>query len=136
MLMAGDIPGPKPVLENEELLKKIKQCIIDGKNLEETANICEINRDSFYCWHSDNYLKIADKIEGWKRDRKVMLASRNVDEILQMPKEKESLKVVADMSKFVLEVLDKDFKPKADLTLNPVLVKFLNDKPTEDNRNT
>lgn len=107
--MAGKTPGPEPMLEDKELLRKIKESILAGNDLKTTANICEIPESTLYTYHSDNYLNIADKIEGWKRDRKLNLADRNIDGILCLGvADKDSLKVVADMSKFVKETLDKE----------------------------
>ena len=107
--MAGKTPGPEPMLEDKELLIKIKESILAGNDLRTTANVCEIPESTLYTWHSDNYLNIADKIEGWKRDRKLNLADRNIDGILCLGvADKDSLKVVADMSKFVKETLDKE----------------------------
>lgn len=98
----------RPTELTEELFKKIKQSILNGNDLRETAKVCKINEGTFYVWHSDNYLKLADKIEGWKRDRKLMLADKNIDSILELGiSDKQVLKVVADMSKFVKETLDK-----------------------------
>jgi hypothetical protein len=107
----------RPTDLTEELFSKIKQSIIDGNDLRETAKICEIVESTLYTWHSKNYLNIADKIEGWKRDRKIMLAGKNVDEMLVMDSEDAGkLKVKADITKFVLSTLDKNYKPKTDIT--------------------
>lgn len=115
--MARKKPGPDPIL-TEDVFKKIRQATLEGKNLQETANACELNRDSFYVWHSANYLNLADKIEGWKRDRKVMLAHGNLEEFLTMKAEDPAtLRVKADMTKFTLETLDKDvFSKRTELT--------------------
>ena len=101
------MPGPESIL-TEELFRKIKQSILDGNDLRETAKVCEIVESTLYTWHSDNYLNIRDKIEGWRRDRKLKLADKNHEKILQLGTDnKETLKVVADMTKFTLETLDK-----------------------------
>jgi hypothetical protein len=106
--MAGKIPGPEPMLEDKELLRQIKESILSGNDLKTTANICGMPESTLYTYHSDNYLNIADKIEGWKRDRKLLLADNNIEGILCLGiSDKDSLKVVADMSKFVKETLDK-----------------------------
>jgi hypothetical protein len=133
----------RPTILNEELFKKIKQSILDGNDLRETAKVCEINEGTLYVWHSDNYLNIADKIEGWKRDRKLMLADKNIDGILQLPiDDKDFVKTVSDMSKFVKEALDKThYSKRSEITgkdgeqlVQPVLVKFISDeKRIEDN---
>lgn len=92
----------------KELLRRIKECILDGHSLISTANICEIPESTLYTWHSDNYLRLADKVEGWKRDRKLMLAEANLEGILTLGiSDKDSLKTVADISKFVSETLGK-----------------------------
>ena len=108
----------RPTDLTQELLKEIKQCIIDGKNLKETAKLCEINEGTFYVWHSDNHLGLADKIEGWKRDRKLMLADKNIETILTLDaNDKDFTKPVADMTKFVKETLDKkNYSKRSEIT--------------------
>ena len=102
----GDGAG-RPTDLTDELIKQIKQSILEGNNLKETANIIGKTPEVLYVWHSDNYLGIADKIEGWRRDRKLNLAEANIEEILKMDKRDEVLRVVSDMSKFVAETLGK-----------------------------
>ena len=116
--MAGKTPGPEPMLEDKELLRKIKESILAGNDLKTTAKICEIPESTLYTYHSDNYLRLADKIEGWKRDRKLNLADKNIEGILCLGVgDKDSLKVVADMSKFVKETLDKkNYSKRSELT--------------------
>lgn len=98
----------RPTELTEELFDKIKQSIIDGNDLRKTASVCGINEGTLYQWHSKNYSNISDKIEGWKRDRLLMLANRNIEGILALGiSDKETTKVVADMSKFVAETLGK-----------------------------
>ena len=161
-------PGRKTDL-TRELLKQIKESILDGNDLKTTAKVCGINEGTFYVWHSDNYLRIADKIEGWKRDRKVILASNNVEELLQISdnqnrkyvnkkgtevtiegRDSQLTRVKADMSKFVLETLDKEnYSKRSELTgkdgdsLIPnkeekkksteAIKQYLNDNKKEDN---
>lgn len=140
--MAGDKPGPDPMLEDETLLRKIKECVFKGMNLKEIAEACEISEATMYTYHSDNSQGIRDKIENWRRDSKLAKADRNIDNILDLPvTEKEFTKVVADMSKFVKETLDKEnYSKRSELTgkggkdINQVLVKFVDGN--EDNRNT
>ena len=111
-------PGPETMLD-ENLFKKIRDCVMEGMNLREIAKACEINEGTFYVYHSDNYLNLADKIEGWKRDRRIKLAEVNVDEFLSLDTEdKEKIKIKADITKFVLETLGKDkgFSKRQELT--------------------
>jgi hypothetical protein len=107
----------RPTELTEDTLLKIKQGVLNGLMLKEIANICGIAEQTIYDWTCKNYKDINTKIEGWKRDRKVMLADKNVEGILCLGvSDDKNIKVVADMSKFVLEVLDKNYKPKQDIT--------------------
>lgn len=108
----------RPTDLTDECFGKIKKSIIDGNDLKTTANVCGIEINTLYDWSSRNYLNISDKIEGWKRDRKIMLANKNIEEILAMDKgDRERLKVIQDTSKFVLETLDKDnYSKRSELT--------------------
>ena len=141
-------PGPKTELD-DNLFKDIKKAIIDGNNLRETAKVCGINEGTFYVWHSDNYLKLADKIEGWKRDRKIMLATRNLEEILDMDtdnnilkndvvytgKDPALLRIKADMTKFTLETLDKDNYSKRNELTGKDGDKLMPDEATKEKVN-
>lgn len=107
----------RPSELTEDTLLKIKEGVLNGLMLKEIANICGIAEQTIYDWTCKNYKDINTKIEGWKRDRKVMLADKNVEGILCLGvSDDKNIKVVADMSKFVLEVLDKNYKPKQDIT--------------------
>lgn len=98
----------RPTDLTDELLAQIKKAVFAGQNLITIANTCGIPENTIYHWHSDNYAGIRDKIEGWRRDSKLQKADRNIDEILDLPREdKDFVKVVADMTKFVKETLDK-----------------------------
>lgn len=129
----GD-PG-RPTELTDELIKQIKQCVFDGKNLKEIADICKINEGTFYVWHSDNYLKLADKIEGWRRDRKLNLAEGVLEEMLTIPvqtlqwqgrgenseqvvvTDPALVRVKQDTAKFVAETLGKDtYSKRSELT--------------------
>lgn len=128
--MANDVGRPTDM--TDEVVDKIKQGILDGKNLKEIANIIGKSDDVMYQWHSKNYFKIADKIEGWKRDRKLMLANKNIEEFLQMSTKNTGatksgeiydyndsglVRVKADISKFVAETLGKDnYSKRSELT--------------------
>lgn len=135
--MAGEV-GRNTIL-TDELVKQIKQSILDGNDLRTTAKVCGINEGTLYVWHSDNYLNIADKVLSWKHERMLKLAEGNLSDIMSLGiSDKDSLKVVADVSKFVSETLGKKSYSKSvntDITsggesLQPVLVKFLNDEQT------
>lgn len=137
--MANEVGRPTDL--TDELVKKIKQSILDGNDLKTTASICEIDTQKLYNWHSDNYLNIADKILNWKHERMLKLAEGNLSDIMSLGiSDKDSLKVVADVSKFVSETLGKKNYSKqlnTDLTsggetLKPVLVKFITEDGNTD----
>lgn len=111
-------PGPKTHL-NKDLFAKLKKAILDGKTLRDFAKENNIPESTVYTWSYDNYLNMSDKVEMWKRDRKLLLAERNIEGILCLPYEdKEVVRVVADMSKFVSETLGKDkgYSKRSELT--------------------
>jgi len=108
----------RPTDLTDELFRKIKKSILEGNDLKTTASVCEINEQTLYDWKSRNYLSLGDKIEGWKRDRKLMLAEQNIESIMCLGiSDKDSLKVVADVSKFVAETLGKEsYSKRSELT--------------------
>lgn len=111
-------PGPKTVLEDKEVVAKIKELILAGKTYKETAELIEVPVSTFYTWVTDNYLNLAIKLDGWKKDRKLNLAEQKIEDILELPiSDKESLKVQADIAKFTAETLGKaDYSKRTDLT--------------------
>lgn len=132
----------RPTELTDEVLALIKAGILEGRTLKEIANINDLSEHTLYHWHSDNYAKLYDKVEGWKRDRKLNLANRNIEAILQLDtNDKDFVKTVSDMSKFVAETLDKkNYSKRTENTgadgkdLMPVLVKFIDGN--EDNNNS
>ena len=109
----------RPTELTDELIREIKQCILDGKNIKETANACGINVNTFYAWTTDNYLNISDKIEGWRRDRKLILADITSDTIQTLPVfddtgklDKELLKIKQKEAEFIRETLGKQHYSK------------------------
>ena len=124
--------GRNTILD-KELFAKIKQSILNGNDLRQTAKVCEICESTLYTWSCDNYLNIKDKIEGWRRDRKLMLAENNLEAIMCLGiSDRDTIKTVADVSKFVAETLGKHiYSKRSEMTgadgkdLQPVLVKFI-----------
>ena len=105
--MPNDVGRPSEL--TPELFVEIKQLVLAGNYLKEIAKIKGINEQTLYKWHENNYLNFYDKVEGWRRDRKLMLAEKNIEAILDIGvSDKDSIKVVADISKFVAETLGKD----------------------------
>lgn len=125
------MPAGRPTELTDEALDIIKQGILDGRTLKEIAEQSEINEGTLYQWHSKNYSNLADKVEGWKRDRKLLLAERNIEEFLVMSdtnlkqvgtellpfKDPQLTRIKADISKFVSETLGKDiYSKRSELT--------------------
>lgn len=107
--MAGNKPGKDSMLASKEFVAGLKALVFQGKTLKEIADISGISESSIYHWHADNVAGIRDKMEVWRLESKLAKADRNIDGILDLPyTEKEYVKVVADMSKFVKETLDKE----------------------------
>ena len=127
-----DGPGRKTILD-KKLFGKIQESILDGNDLRKTAKVCGIEENTLYDWTANNYLNLADKIDGWKRDRKLRLAERNIEQFLEMdtsgfvqsklgpvPIENDPAlaRIKADMSKFVAETLGrKDYAKKTETDL-------------------
>lgn len=99
----------RPTELNDELFDKLREAILAKKSLKQFANENGIDEATVYNWSYKNYLGFAEKVENWKRDRKLMLAEENIEEMLEMSTEGDptKLKVKADMSKFVAETLGK-----------------------------
>lgn len=98
----------RPTDLTDELVKKIKQSILNGNDLKTTAKVCEIDPQKLYNWNCDNYLNIGDLILNWKHERMLKLAEGNLSDIMSLGiSDKDSLKVVAYVSKFVSETLGK-----------------------------
>jgi len=104
----GEGPG-RPTELTDEMVGKIKKGILDGLMLKEIAKENGILENTLYNWSAENYLNIKDKMEVWRLERLLNLANKNHEDILKKGVEdKEVLKVVADMTKFTLETLDKE----------------------------
>lgn len=109
----------RPTELTEEAFRKIKSSILDGNDLKTTSNVCEIEVSTLYDWTSRNYHNISDKIEGWKRDRRLLLANITSDTIQTLPVidgngklDKELLKIKQKEAEFIRETLGKDYYSK------------------------
>jgi hypothetical protein len=109
----------RDTLLTDELFRKIKQGILDGLTLRDIAKQSELNESTLYNWSSENYLNLADKIEGWKRDRKLLLADITSDTIQTLPVvdengklDKELLKIKQKEAEFIRETLGKQHYSK------------------------
>ena len=76
--------GPESILTND-LVSKLKENIMDGKTLRETASIVGIPESTLYSWKSDNYQNIADKINTWETQRMLKQAEDFSKKLMAMP---------------------------------------------------
>lgn len=97
----ADVGRPSDL--TKELFGKIKESILNGNNLGETAKICEIPVNTFYTWTSDNYLKLADRIEEWHAERRLGKSVKKIEELIDSEEEKIAL----GASTFFAETLGK-----------------------------
>lgn len=106
--------GRKTTL-SKKLFVQIKNCALEGMNLQTTADTLGIPRDTLYGWSSDNYLDFNKNWKQWEKDYELSLAGTNIKKVLKMNtlglSEREDhrlLKIQADVSMWVKETLDKD----------------------------
>lgn len=98
----------RPTELNDELFGKLKEAILDFKTLKDFAKENGIKEDTVWYWSCTNYQGLADKVELWKMERKLALADVNIEKILKLdPSDKDFVRPVGDMAKFVKETLDK-----------------------------
>lgn len=95
-------PG-RPTDLTKELLGEIKQSILAGNDLRETAKVCGIVESTLYSWTRDNYLKLTDKIEDWHAERRLGKSVRKIEELVDSEEEKIAL----GASTFFAETLGK-----------------------------
>lgn len=97
----------------KETLAKIKESVMGGETLKDIAKIINVSESTIYHWNCNNYANLADKIEGWRRDRKLKLAEDKIEDILELSiSDKDTIKVQADIAKFTAETLGKDIYSK------------------------
>jgi hypothetical protein len=126
-------PGVNPMLEDEEVLEKIKQSILDGNDLKETAKVCDINEGTLYQYHSHNVSSIADKIQTWKHERMLRKAEKNIEEL----QDEEDKRIKLDANKFVLETLGKKkYSKKQEVEHSGGINKVVEFKLVLDENNT
>jgi undecaprenyl pyrophosphate synthase len=111
--MAGNTPGPDTMLD-DKLFRKIKEGVLNGNTLKKIAEDCGISELTLYDWNANNYLKLNDKITAWKREAMFNLGEKNLKDIMEIGiADKDSLKIVADISKYVTSTLgNKIYKTK------------------------
>jgi len=74
----------RPTELDDALLLKIEGLVMQGKNLKEIAEECEISYKTMEGWVSRNYEGFRDKLKMYKNEWRLSLAEQNIDEALQL----------------------------------------------------
>ena len=102
------MPAGRPTDLTKEVLSEIKASVLAGKTLRDFAKDSGIPEATVYAWSKQNYDNLATKIEGWKRDRLLILAEKNIKNILaNTPQDAIDRKIQANMSQFAAKTLGK-----------------------------
>ncbi len=121
----------RPTVMTPEVVANLEIAFSNGATDEQACFIAGISKNSLY-----DYIKENPEFGNRKESLKDMIKYR-AKKVVKDEIDKGNI----NQANWYLERKDKDFKAKQDITtddqpLSPVLVKFLDDKPTEDNRNT
>ena len=69
----------RPSLLDEHLFRKIKDLVIEGKNLREVSEALDISYATMRDWEYENYLSFSDKMLSYKHDRMLKKAEANIE---------------------------------------------------------
>jgi hypothetical protein len=100
--MKQDVGRPS-VLDDEQVVLKIKQMYLDGANEKTISESLSIPYDTWVYWKWKNYQGFADKLLSYKHERILNKAEANLEQLLEGDDER----IRADLSKFALETLNK-----------------------------
>ena len=129
----------RPTELTDKMCLRIRGLILEGKDYSETRTILKIPKGTWDFWHAENYQAFAERLEEFKRDRRLMKSEQNIDDILDLEviepvismigivKDAEGnevtkinpnlLRIKADTSKFVAETLGKkDYSKRNEFT--------------------
>jgi len=95
--------GRPSLLNDEQFVLKIKELVLQGQTEAEMQEILEIPKGTWDYWKWKNYEGFQDKLIMYKHERILTKAEANVEVLLAS----EDERVVADMTKFALERLNK-----------------------------
>jgi hypothetical protein len=109
------IKAGRPTDLTKELFVKIRTCVLNKMNLQETADCLKIPRDTLYGWSSSNYLDFAKKWEYFQEELLLELAGFNLKKVASMDTAKadgtedpQLLKIQADVAKWTKETLNSE----------------------------
>jgi len=93
----------RPSELDNELLVKIKDCIVEGKNYLETSQEIGVPYDTFCGWKKRNYDGFADTLLTYEHERMVKKAEKRIEQLVYA----EDEKVALNASTFIAETLGK-----------------------------
>lgn len=114
----------RPTLLDDHLFRKIKDLVLEKKNLREISEILEIPYATMRDWEYENYKGFSDKMLSFKHERILKLAETNLEVLL----EGEDERIRSDLTKFALETLNKKHYSKrvdSDVTTGGDKIVFL-----------
>ena len=104
MSLAHQMNAGRPsVLDDEQVVLKIKEMYLTGANEKTIAEAFSIPYDTWVYWKWKNYKGFADKLLSYKHERILNKAEANLEQLL----DGEDERIRADLSKFALETLNK-----------------------------
>lgn len=110
----------RPTELNDELCLKIRALVLEGKTLEEIAEINEIPFKTLEGWVTRNYHGFADKWRLYRVERRLKVAEDFGDKLMEFDDgDNQVLKLKHDEAKFVRETLGKETyskKTESDVT--------------------
>lgn len=114
---------------NDEMFLKIKDLILQNKNLKQIAKEINIPMKTVYDWRAKNYQQFQERCDEYARDRKLAKAEAVIEVLLN---DKQS-NIKLDSAKFLLETLGKKSYSKKEANINiinmptPILGNMLDD---------
>jgi len=107
----ADVGRPSEL--TEELLLKIRECVLDGCDLKSMAQRLGLNIDTVYGWHQRNYEGFTDKFLAYKHERILKSAEAR----LEVSIDSDDEKVALNAAQFALETLNKKhYSKRSELT--------------------
>lgn len=129
----------RPTELTDVLCSKIRVLVLDGKDYNEIRKDLGIPKGTWDTWHADNYQAFVERLAGFQKERRLMKAEQNIDEILDLDveepvvtmigvlKDKDGkeitkinpnlLRIKKDISQFVAETIGKnDYSKRSELT--------------------
>ena len=94
----------RPSELNEETFTKIRELVLEHKNMKEIAEILDIPYSTMANWISTNYRNFSDRYLTYEQERKLRKATYKIETLI----DSEDERVALSASTFVAETLGKD----------------------------